>query len=104
MWDGSLVGRVFLVGGRPIYQQTWRNKWLTSEAETIGDMAEALQGAVDRLRAMEARGVRLRDSGSVTDDYAVLETDDPDVADEFGFEEPGCDGFRAVDFCPFDDG
>ncbi len=68
------------------YELTWRNKWLTAEASSIDDMAASLQGAADELREMKARGVVLADTGTVTDDYAFLQTDDPEVAKEFGFE------------------
>ncbi len=41
------------------YELTWRNKLLTAEAKTLGDMIQALHGAADELRAMKRRGVRL---------------------------------------------
>src|SRR5215469_4036506 len=71
-----------------MYESTWRNKWLTADASTIEDMINALQGATDYLRAMKARGVTLDPDSGVGDDYALLVTDDPAVADEFDFEEP----------------
>jgi hypothetical protein len=69
------------------YEYTWRNKWLTAEAKTIDDMIASLRAAADELEAMKKRGVTLEGSGTA-DDYAMLVTDDPDVAREFGFEEP----------------
>lgn len=71
-----------------LYELIWRNKWLTAEAHSLDDMINALQDAADDLRAMKARGVVLADTGTVCDDYAYLETSDPEVAKEFGFELP----------------
>jgi hypothetical protein len=68
------------------FEMTWRNKWLTSQAKSIGEMADALQAAADELRAMEAKGVVLAEGSDVEDDYATLVTEDPDVAGEFDFE------------------
>ncbi len=69
------------------YSYTWRNKWLTSEAKTVGEMAEALEGAAADLRLMEKAGVTLDTDSDVEDDYAELRTDDAAVAAEFGLEE-----------------
>src|SRR5271165_1417013 len=73
----------------------WRNKWLTSDARTIGDMANCLEAAADELREMEARGVILDLTSDIDADFATLLTDDPEVAEEFGFEEFICDECRA---------
>jgi hypothetical protein len=67
------------------YSMTWRNKFLTTEAKTIGEMAEILEGAAEQLREMERAGVTLGD-GAV-DDYAQLETTDPEVAKKFGLRD-----------------
>jgi hypothetical protein len=69
------------------YQKTWRNKWLTANANSIEDMIDALQRAVDELRAMKAAGVVLKEDCSVKDDYALLVTEDRAVAERFEFEE-----------------
>jgi hypothetical protein len=72
------------------YFLTWRNKFLTEHAETIGEMADALEEAARELRTFEAKGVVLEDGAG--GDYARLVTTDPKVAEEHGFEpEPDCD-------------
>ena len=71
----------------PRYEYLWRNKWLTANAETIDDMIEILQSAVDELQAMRDAGVWLENNGSQEDDYAFLYTDDKAVAEKFGFYE-----------------
>jgi hypothetical protein len=68
------------------YTTTWRNKWLTSNAETIGEMAQALEEAAGELHKMEKDGVTL-DAMGVPDDYALLMTTDKGVAEKYGFED-----------------
>jgi len=69
------------------YTYTWRNKFLTVDAKSIGEIAAGLETAASELRAMEADGVVLRLDGGVHDDYANLVTEDSSVATEYGFEE-----------------
>jgi hypothetical protein len=69
------------------YEMLWSNKWLTSGARTFDEMIDYLQQAVDELRAMRAAGVTLSENSVMRDDFAYLETTDPKVAEEFGFEE-----------------
>ncbi len=68
------------------YEMIWRNKYLTAEAETLDDMITSLQDVADRLREMQAAGVVLNEWSETADDYAVLVTTDPAVAERFGFE------------------
>jgi hypothetical protein len=68
------------------YETTWRNKWLTAEARSIGEMADTLDAAADELRAMQAQGVVLAEESDVGSDYATLVTHDPTVAEKLGFE------------------
>lgn len=69
------------------YELIWRNKWLTAEAKTMREMAEMLENAANHLRELAADGVVLREGDSTSDDYAFLETDDPEVAAKHGFHE-----------------
>jgi hypothetical protein len=80
-----------IVKSKPTFTYIWRNKWLTSEAQTIGDMIDFLQQAADLLRTLQARGVVLVDEGGVADDYAHLVTSDAHVAQEFGFVDESDD-------------
>ena len=68
------------------FNLVWRNKFLTAEATTIDDMIAALAEATEELRQMKAAGVVLADDGSAVDDYAILLTTDPKVAEQFGFD------------------
>src|SRR5262249_23952241 len=70
-----------------MFEYCWRNKWLTASAETIDDMIRLLSEAADELRMLKSRGVTLDDGSDVGSDYATLVTDDPAVAQEFGFEQ-----------------
>lgn len=67
------------------YFAIWRNKYLTTEAQSIDDMIHMLKCAVTELEDMKASGVTLGEEG-VEDDYAHLETDDPEVAKKFDME------------------
>lgn len=69
------------------YMLTWRNKYLTSEAKTVGEMAQALEEKARQLRDMEQDGFLLDPESSVEDDYALLATDDLEVARKYGFED-----------------
>src|SRR5262249_13164683 len=74
------------------YTTTWRNKWLTANAESIEDMIASLRAAADELEEMRKAGVYLDDNGSVADDYALLVTHDHTVAKRFGMDtEPDDD-------------
>ena len=66
------------------YYLIWRNRLLTSEAESIEDMVAALEEAAQTLREMQEAGVWL--DGGTEQDYAYLVTEDEDVALEYGFE------------------
>jgi hypothetical protein len=69
-----------------MYELIWRNKFLTVDAKSLDDMAGMLEQAAGELRRMQAAGVSLSPDGRVEDDYAWLLTDDPAVAEEFGFD------------------
>ena len=68
------------------YTLDWRNKWLTSDAKSIGEMASALRKAADLLDEMAKAGVTLADGCGAEDDYAALVTTDAAVAKKFGLE------------------
>src|SRR4051812_29603986 len=73
------------------YTLTWRNKFLTTQATTIGDMAQALEDAAQELRGMERDGVALDPESGVENDYCLLVTKDPEVARKYDFEEADVD-------------
>jgi hypothetical protein len=68
------------------YRTIWRNKFLTVDANTLGEMARKLKEAAAELEAMHATG-QVTLEGGVGDDYAELVTTDSGVAKEFGFTE-----------------
>lgn len=69
-----------------MYSLTWRNKWLTAEAENIDGMIEALEQAVLELKAMRDDGIVLHPGPWTVDDYAMLITKDPVIARKHGFD------------------
>jgi hypothetical protein len=75
----------------PLFELLWCRRRLTSGAETINGLIDALQEAADELREMRDAGVDLEPLGS--DGHALLLTDDPEVAERFGFEEEEEDAF-----------
>ncbi len=80
IWDG-------LKAVKRRYVRLWRNKFLTLEAKTIGEMAEALRDAAEELAAMKADGVVLDPDGGTSDDYAMLVTEDPDIAKKYDMHD-----------------
>jgi hypothetical protein len=66
------------------YMLLWRNKFLTVDAKTLGEMARKLREAAAELEAMHATG-KVTLEGGVDDDYAELVTTDLEVAKRFGF-------------------
>jgi hypothetical protein len=68
------------------YTTTWRNKFLTVDANTLGEMVLMLKEAAAELEAMDATGkVTLEDGAE--DDYARLVTTDPEVAKRYDFSD-----------------
>lgn len=81
----------------PVYEMIWRNKFLTTDAKSIDDMISSLDQAVFTLRQMRDAGVTLSDGGGTEDDYAMLVTEDPEVAARFDMEEIALDEEDAED-------
>jgi hypothetical protein len=73
---------------KPRYEYFWHNRYLTDNATSIEDMVAGLRSAADELEEMRLAGVRLEDLDGIADDWGHLTTDDPQVAERFGFEEP----------------
>jgi len=69
------------------FVRLWRNKSLTLDATTIDDITANLRAAAELLEQMRVAGVRLEPAGGADDDYAMLVTDDPDVAKRFDMQE-----------------
>jgi len=67
------------------YTRTWRNKFLTLEAKTLEDMILGLKSATAELVEMHATG-KVTLEGGADDDYALLVTEDAEVAKKFSFE------------------
>jgi hypothetical protein len=68
-----------------MWEMTWRNKWITSDAESIDDMINGLRRGADQLEEMKKAGIYLADCTGTADDYALLITEDPEVAARFEF-------------------
>ncbi len=69
------------------YLRLWRNKFLTTNAQSLEDMIAGLSESVAALQAMRAAGVTLEVTGNTADDYAYLVTSDPEVARKFDMHE-----------------
>ncbi len=78
------------------YVQTWRNKFLTLDAKSLDEMIVTLQGDAETLKAMRQDGVYLDPEGGTADDYALLVTNDPDVAKKYDMQDE-------AEFMPEDD-
>lgn len=69
------------------YIKLWRNEFLTTEAQSLEQMADTLDAASRELKAMIADGVSLDLDGGTGDDYAMLATDDPEIARKYDMHE-----------------
>jgi hypothetical protein len=69
------------------YVQTWRNKFLTLDAKSLDEMIATLRRAAETLQAMRRDGVHLDPEGGTADDYALLVTNDPDVAKKYDMQD-----------------
>ncbi len=67
------------------YVTTWRNKGITSEAESINDFIKVFEDLAKMFSEWKDKGIKLCDNGGISDDYAHFYTDDKDVAIEAGF-------------------
>ena len=65
------------------YTTLWRNKHL-KEADSMMELASVLRDAADEVEAMLADGVELEMLG---EDYYLLSTNDPAVAEKYGMTE-----------------
>jgi hypothetical protein len=68
--------------------------WLADQAagaESLAEVVDELQGALDRLRRMQTQGVVLAEDSDLEHGYAVLVTTKPGLASQFDFalEERG---------------
>lgn len=64
------------------YTGILRGKFVFDGDTSIDAMIDSLLDEVNTLRAMKEAGIRLTEE--VNDDYAFIETDDPEVAKRFG--------------------
>lgn len=69
------------------YVYLWRNKWITSGAESIDDFITIYEKLLNKLKRWKSLGINLQLDGGVQDDYAEFYTYDEDVAEKEGFEE-----------------
>jgi PHP family Zn ribbon phosphoesterase len=69
------------------YVRLWRNKFLTLNAKNIDEMATILRDAAEELARMRADGVILDPDGGTDDDYALLVTEDPDIAAKYEMQD-----------------
>lgn len=63
------------------YETTVRGKWMFDGAKDIGDMIDRCLDMANDLQEMRKTGVEL--IGEVEDDYAMLMTEDEEVAKRF---------------------
>lgn len=69
------------------YVRLWRNKWITSGAQSVAEMIAALRAAAAELEAMLSDGVVLDCDSGIADDYAHLVTFDPEIAKKYGMHD-----------------
>lgn len=71
---------------KTIYELEWRNKFLTNHAESTEDMATMLADAAAFVRELHEFGDKVTvNLESSSDDYIFFYTEDPEIAEEYGF-------------------
>ena len=68
---------------RKRYVTSWRNKFLTTQAQSLEQLIHLLRSAVDELDQMRKEGVVLDEGSGIGDDYLRLVTTDPQVAEKY---------------------
>lgn len=76
-----------LRGSQRRYVTIWRNKFLTTEAQSLEEMIISLEGATHTLKEMLKDGVVLDPEGGTGDDYAYLVTTNPEIAKKYDMED-----------------
>lgn len=66
-----------------VYKMIWRNKWLTADADTVPQMLECYQWAIDEVKKMQEDGLEF-DFGGGPDDYISILTTDAALAEKYG--------------------
>lgn len=69
---------------RTRYVIAWRSRGLAAEAKSLDEMASLLRAAADKLDAMRRDGVVLDEGEGADDDYVLLVTTDPAIAEKYG--------------------
>ena len=67
------------------FELTWRNKFLTIGAKTGPEIVEQLEAAARKLREIWDTG-KVQYAHGADDDYATFTTNDPEIAEKYGFE------------------
>lgn len=79
----SLVFSKTIIGVKKIpknvYMTTWRNKWITSGASSIGDFIKIFEALAEKFRQWKELGITLENDSGVGNDYATFITDNMDV-------------------------
>ena len=68
----------------PIYEKSWRNKWLTCEAKSVNDMITSLEAAIAQLKELQAVKEITWNFKSADDDYIFYYTQNKEVARKYG--------------------
>lgn len=72
---------------QPRFEYLWRNKWITSNAETIDDMIEGHKHFLNELIEFKKAGLEIDPCSDVSGDYIWFYTNDKELADSLGFYE-----------------
>lgn len=65
---------------KPKYVSTWRNKWITANANSIDDFIQTFENLAKMFKEWKVMGIKLYPGCSTGDDYAEFFTEDMDVA------------------------
>lgn len=65
---------------KPKYISTWRNKWITANANSIDEFILTFENLAKMFKEWKAMGIKLYPDCSTGDDYAEFYTEDMDTA------------------------
>ena len=70
-----------------VFTYILRNKFICMDYSNIKEFRDTYKHYMDLMDKWMEDGIKILDNGGVADDYATFYTNDPKIAERYGFEE-----------------